>query len=109
MFARATGGQYEDSFRRDLLKVFESLNKMLSLSTQNILGTQVALLHSISAVLEQLVDALPVIEVTRLATTLLDSLPKELPSSMILAKLTALKNMVTTKLFQDDGNIISFS
>lgn len=54
LFSRATGGQYEDSFRRDLYHVFNALTKMLATSYEVILPTQVALLHSISAVLEQL-------------------------------------------------------
>lgn len=64
-----------------------------------------ALLHSISAVYEQLVDVLPVIEVTKLASSMLDSFfPKDVPLALIQAKLIAIKNIVSTKLFQDDGN-----
>lgn len=67
-----------------------------------------ALLLSISAVYEQLVDVLPMLEVTKLAATMLDSLPRELPSQvvpaqLVQAKLVAVKNLVTSKLFQDDG------
>ncbi|KAI4460497.1 dedicator of cytokinesis [Holotrichia oblita] len=103
LFSRATCGQYEDSFRRDLYNVFSSLNKMLSISSSVITPTQVALLHSISAVYEQLVDVLPVIEVTKLASSMLDSFfPKDVPLALIQAKLIAIKNIVSTKLFQDD-------
>ncbi|GLH11496.1 uncharacterized protein GBIM_16259 [Gryllus bimaculatus] len=40
LFARATGGQYEDSFRKDLYNVFYALHKMLGSSNDVILPTQ---------------------------------------------------------------------
>lgn len=64
------------------------------------------LLHSISAVYEQLVQVLPTMEVTKLAATMLDALPKELPAQIVQAKLVAVRNLVTSKLFHDDGNLI---
>ncbi|XP_033610429.1 dedicator of cytokinesis protein 3 isoform X2 [Cryptotermes secundus] len=102
LFSRATGGQYEDSFKKDLYSVFTALNKMLAMSSDVILPTQVALLHSISAVYEQLTDVLPVLKITKLATAMLESLPRELPPQLTQAKLTAIRNMVTSKLFTDD-------
>lgn len=42
LFSRATCGQYEDSFRRDLYNVFSSLNKMLTISSSIITPTQVS-------------------------------------------------------------------
>ena len=41
LFARATGGQYEDNFKKDLYGVFTALNKMLATSSDVILQTQV--------------------------------------------------------------------
>lgn len=41
LFARATGGQFEDSFRMDVLTVFNVFNKMLTHSNEVILPTQV--------------------------------------------------------------------
>jgi dedicator of cytokinesis protein 3 len=64
---------------------------------------QVALLHSISAVYEQLIYVLPVLKITKLATSMLESLPRELPPQLTQAKLTAIRNLVTSKLFTDDG------
>uniref|UniRef100_A0A6P7GBE9 Dedicator of cytokinesis protein 3 n=1 Tax=Diabrotica virgifera virgifera TaxID=50390 RepID=A0A6P7GBE9_DIAVI len=40
LFSRATGGHFEDSFRRDLFSVFVSLNKMLSITDNHIINTQ---------------------------------------------------------------------
>lgn len=42
LFARATGGQFEDSFRIDVLTVFNVFNKMLTHSNEVILPTQVS-------------------------------------------------------------------
>ncbi|XP_063227619.1 dedicator of cytokinesis protein 3 [Bacillus rossius redtenbacheri] len=102
LFARATGGQYEDSFRKDLYNVFSALSKMLAASYDVIIPTQCALLHSISAVYEQLVSVLPVLEVTKLATGMLEGLPRDLPPQLTQAKLTAVRNLVTSRLFHDD-------
>lgn len=62
---------------------------------------QVALLLSISAVYEQLIEVLPTLEVTKFASTLLDSIPRDLPVLLVQAKLSCIKNFVTSKLFQD--------
>lgn len=104
LFSRATAGQYEDSFKRDLYCVFAALNKMLSISCDVVLLSQVALLLSISAVFEQLVAVLPVLEVARLTCQMLDSLPREPPPQLMQAKLIAIKNLVTSQLFQDDDS-----
>ncbi|KAJ1522281.1 hypothetical protein ONE63_002583 [Megalurothrips usitatus] len=103
LFSRATGGAYEDSFRRDLFMVFNALTKMLGTSYEVILPTQVALLHSISAVLEQLTQVLQVPEVSHIASNMLESLPvRDLPPQLTQAKLVAVRNLVTSKLFQHD-------
>ncbi|KAJ8941123.1 hypothetical protein NQ318_007705 [Aromia moschata] len=40
LFSRATGGHFEDNFRRDLFSVFTSLNKMLTINDNHIINTQ---------------------------------------------------------------------
>ncbi|OAD58785.1 Dedicator of cytokinesis protein 3 [Eufriesea mexicana] len=102
LFARATAGQYEDSFKRDLYCVFAALNKMLGIPYEMVLHSQIALLYSISAVFEQLVAVLPVLEVAKLTCTMLDSVPREPPLQLTQAKLTAIKNLSTSALFRDD-------
>lgn len=62
-----------------------------------------ALLLSISSVYEQLVEVLPILEVSKIAATMLDTIPKELPLLLVQAKLVCIKNIVSSKLFQDDG------
>ncbi|KAL1512882.1 hypothetical protein ABEB36_002392 [Hypothenemus hampei] len=102
LFSRATGGHFEDSFRRDLYSVFSSLNQMLKINNSHIINTQVALLLSISAVYEQVNEVLPTIECTKLAATMLSSIPTDLTPLLIQAKLACIRNLVTSKLFQDD-------
>lgn len=58
---------------------------------------------------DQLTRVLPLVEVVKLASEMLDSLPTrnpDLPSQLAQAKLVAIRNMVSGKLFkQDDGKI----
>ncbi|XP_012533282.2 dedicator of cytokinesis protein 3 isoform X1 [Monomorium pharaonis] len=102
LFARATAGQYEDSFKRDLYCVFAALNKMLSIPHEMVLLSQIALLLSIAAVFEQLVAVLPVLEVAKLTCTMLDSIPREPPLQLTQAKLVAIKNLTASSLFRKD-------
>lgn len=103
LFSRATGGQFEDSFRYDVHRVFASLDKMLCSSFEMILPTQIALLQSASAVFDQLVQVLPVIEVAKLGVSMLDCLPsRDLPTPLTQAKLGAIKDLVAGKVFKDD-------
>ncbi|XP_051163357.1 dedicator of cytokinesis protein 3 isoform X2 [Leptopilina boulardi] len=102
LFARATAGQFEDSFKRDLYCLFTALNKMLTLPYDLVLQSQVALLMSIPTVFEQLIAVLPVLEVVKLTCTMLDSIPREPPPQLIQTKLQAIKSLVTSELFEDD-------
>lgn len=77
LYSRATAGQYEDSFRKDLYFVFASFNKMLTLPYEMVLGLQVAQMTSISAVFEQLIDVLSIPEVATMTCSLLDSVPRD--------------------------------
>jgi hypothetical protein len=56
-------------------------------------------------VYEQLIHVLPVLKITKLATVMLESLPRDLPPQLTQAKLTAIRNLVTSKLFTDDGEL----
>lgn len=132
LFARATDGQYEETFRKDLFSLFKSLNTMLSKNNPHTLNTQVtkkinfwivllrlkrmtvyivlilaiqiSVLYGISAVFELLTQVLSTVEVTRLASSMLESLPiRDLSPQLTQAKLIAVKNMVQSKLFYEDG------
>lgn len=103
LFARATGGQYEDSFRRDLHTLFSSLNRMLAVPSYDaILPTQEALLNSTGVILEQLQDTLPAAELGTLARNMLDAVVRESQPRLIQAKLKAVKDLVSGQLFHDD-------
>jgi dedicator of cytokinesis protein 3 len=105
LFSNATGGQFEDSFRRDLQMVFVSLSNMLSLeANENVLPTQIELLNSLAVVFEQLIDTLPADELASSIKNMLDSIPsgtREYQSPLIQAKLKAVKNLVSGKLFHN--------
>ncbi|XP_050533759.1 dedicator of cytokinesis protein 3 isoform X2 [Daktulosphaira vitifoliae] len=103
LFSQATGGQFEDSFRYDVHRVFASLDKMLCSSFEMILPTQIALLQSSSAVFDQLVQVIPIIEVAKLSVSMLDCLPsRDLPTPLTQAKLCAIRDLVAGKVFKDD-------
>jgi len=104
LFARATGGQYEDSFKRDLHSLFTALNGMLAVPSYDvIIPTQEALLNSTGVVLEQLKDTLPAPELGMLARNMLDAIPRGAPIRLIQAKLHAVKDLVSGELFHEDG------
>ena len=103
LFAQATGGNHEESFRNDLFTVFEVINEMLSRTAPNIAQTQIIFLQSISPVFDHLLDILPPVEVTKLAINMIEALPKDnLSSQMIQAKLNSIKHIVSGKLFSDN-------
>ncbi|XP_031827165.1 dedicator of cytokinesis spg isoform X2 [Nomia melanderi] len=102
LFARATAGELEDSFKRDISLVFASFKMMLGLPYNLVLNSQIALHYSISAVFEQLTAVLPVLEVAKLACTLLDAGFSNPPLQLTQAKLMAIKNLTTSALFRED-------
>ncbi|XP_065372195.1 dedicator of cytokinesis protein 3 isoform X2 [Calliphora vicina] len=105
LFARATGGQYEDSFRRDLHSLFTALNGMLAVPSYDvIIPTQEALLSSTGVVLEQLKDTLPAPELGMLARNMLDAIPRDAPIRLVQAKLQAVKDLVSGELFHEDDS-----
>lgn len=103
LFARATSGQYEDSFRKDLYALFSAFNGMLSVPTHDeIILTQEALLHSVGVVLEQLQGTLSPSELGALAKNMLDAVPRDTQPRLIQSKLQAVKNLVSGQLFAND-------
>ncbi|XP_023246842.1 dedicator of cytokinesis protein 3 [Copidosoma floridanum] len=102
LYARATAGQFEDSFRKDIYMVFVGFNKMMSLPYEMVLSLQVAVMHSIPAVFEQLIDVLSTTEVTTLTCSMLESIPRDAAPQLMQAKLEAIKSLVMSELFKDD-------
>lgn len=104
LFSQAMGGQYEDSFRNELFSLFSAFNKMLSIPSNNFtLPIQEALLKSIGVALAQLKSSLSAPELGLLARNLFDAIPREADIKLVETKLCALKDLVSGKLFNDDG------
>lgn len=103
LFSQATGGQYEDSFRRDLYNLFNALSRMLSApANEAILAPQEALLRTTGVVLEQLQDTLSPPDIGTLARNLFDAVGRDAPPRLIQAKLLAVKDLVSGRLFQEE-------
>lgn len=102
LFSQATGGQYEDSFRRDLYNLFNSLSRMLSVTSNTIIGPQEALLRTTGVILEQLQDILPPPDIGTLARNMFDAVGRDASPRLIQAKLHAVKDLMSGKLFQDE-------
>lgn len=100
LFAEATGGQFEESFRRDLQMVFISLDQMLSApSTEVTLPTQEAMLNACGVVFEHLESTLSPADVGGLIRNMIDAVPRDGNPNLVRAKLNALKTLVSGKLF----------
>lgn len=103
LFAEATGGQFEESFKRDLQMVFLSLDGMLAApSTDITLPTQEALLDSIGVVMEQMENTLEPGDIGVLIRNLLDAVPRDGNPNLVKAKLRALKDLVGGNLFHNE-------
>lgn len=65
---------------------------------------QIALLHSISAVFDLLLQVLSPVDVAKLAITMTESLPARDPTTQLTqAKLVLLRNIVSSQLFRRNG------
>lgn len=105
LFSEATGGQFEESFRRDFQMVFISLDQMLAApSTDTTLPTQEAMLDATGVVMEQLENTLPPSDIGVLIRNLIDAVPREANSNLVRAKLRSLKDLVSGKLFHSNDD-----
>ncbi|XP_031632350.1 dedicator of cytokinesis protein 3 isoform X2 [Contarinia nasturtii] len=103
LFSQATGGQYEDSFKRDLYNLFKALSSMLSVpSNEAIIAPQEALLRTTGVVLEQLHDTLTPPDIGIVSRNIFDAVCRDAPPRLIQAKLLAIKDLVRGRLFQKE-------
>ena len=99
LFARATQGQNEDGFRMDVHLLFNSFNKMLSVSYETILPAQILFLEHIHATYPNLLKELPALDLAKLVTLMLDSVTKD--AKLMNAKMKALSHVINSQIFQD--------
>ncbi|XP_066947355.1 dedicator of cytokinesis protein 3 isoform X4 [Macrobrachium rosenbergii] len=102
LFARATGGQNEDSFRIDVDNLFESFAHMLNMHLENIENSQITLLEHLQGACDQLCQVLSPGEVANHLSNLFNATPFESTRELTRAKLNAMKNSVNSSLFDDD-------
>ncbi|XP_071543136.1 dedicator of cytokinesis protein 3 isoform X3 [Panulirus ornatus] len=102
LFARATGGQNEDSFRVDVDTLFESFAHMLNMHLENIQTSQVTLLEHLQGACDQLCRVLSPGEVANHLSNLFNATPVESTRELTRAKLHAMKNSVNSPVFDDD-------
>jgi len=104
LFARATGGQNEDSFQMDVHLLFNSFNKMLSYQTEMVLPTQIVFLNNMSSVYPSLLQVMPVIDMAKLTVLTLDSLGLERNKLLHKAALSAARSAITSQLWEDPAS-----
>ncbi|XP_042868283.1 dedicator of cytokinesis protein 3-like isoform X2 [Penaeus japonicus] len=102
LFARATGGQNEDSFRVDVDSLFESFAHMLNMHLDNIQASQVTLLEHLQGACDQLTRVLSPGEVANHLSNLFNATPVESTRDLTRSKLLAMKNAVNSQIFEDD-------
>ncbi|XP_050737688.1 dedicator of cytokinesis protein 3-like isoform X3 [Eriocheir sinensis] len=102
LFARATGGQNEDSFRVDVDSLVDSFARMLNMNLDNIEASQMTLLEHLQGTCDQLSRVLSPGEVANHINTLFNATPVESSRIITRAKLHAMKNAVNSTIFDDD-------
>lgn len=101
LFSRATQGQNEDGFRMDVHLVFNSFNKMLSISYETVLPAQILFLEHISATFPHFLRQMPTLDLAKLITLMFDSVAKD-GQRLMHAKLIAILHAVNSRVFEDD-------
>ena len=101
LYARATDGDSENDFRQDVFSLFAIFNQIASLTTENIIGTQVVLLEHIFPVVEQLSSVMSKAEAAKLLSSLIDSLPSEPHPRITSARMNLVLTTVKSSLYSD--------
>ena len=83
----------------DVHLVFNSFNKMLSISYETIFPAQALFLEHISSTYPYLLRELATLDLAKLITLMFDSVAKD--GKMIHAKLTAILHAVNSQIFHD--------
>ncbi|XP_072940797.1 dedicator of cytokinesis protein 3 [Epargyreus clarus] len=102
LFARATGGQYEDSFRRDVRAALHALKALAQHPHRDHLApAQVALMTSWASVAKEVASALGPVEAARVTASMLDAPAANAPPALAKARLAAAQEILKGPLGQD--------
>ncbi|CAL8073981.1 unnamed protein product [Orchesella dallaii] len=105
LFARATGGHLEDSFRRDVQTLISAFCKVFSMSNSSAtcVSTQSVLLQNLHSIYEELLRVMGVSDVCELICEMFDSIPLQDTAGHPLspAKLQAIHRVVKCSLFKN--------
>ncbi|XP_037298897.1 dedicator of cytokinesis protein 3 isoform X2 [Manduca sexta] len=102
LFARATGGQYEDSFRRDVRAALHALKAFAQHPhREHIAPAQVALMSSWAGVAKEVCSALGAAEAARATAGMLDAAGTAAPHDLARARLRAARDVLAGPLGQD--------
>ncbi|XP_061710006.1 dedicator of cytokinesis protein 3 isoform X3 [Cydia pomonella] len=102
LFARATGGQYEDSFRRDVRAALHALKALAQHPHRDHLApAQVALMTSWASVAKEVASALGPVEAARVTAAMLDAPAANSPPALAKARLAAAQEILKGPLGQD--------
>ncbi|XP_060800928.1 dedicator of cytokinesis protein 4 [Amyelois transitella] len=102
LFARATGGQYEDSFRRDVRAALHALKALAHHPhREHLAPAQVALMTSWASVAKEVAAALGPVEAARVSASMLDAAGANAPPALAKARLAAAQEILQGPLGQD--------
>ncbi|VVC93536.1 unnamed protein product [Leptidea sinapis] len=102
LFARATGGQYEDSFRRDVRAALHALKALAQHPhREHLAPAQVALMTSWASVASEVSSALGAAEAARVSAAMLDAFAAGVPAPLARARLAAAHQILKGPLGQD--------
>ncbi|XP_045764992.1 dedicator of cytokinesis protein 3 isoform X2 [Maniola jurtina] len=102
LFARATGGQYEDSFRRDVRAALHALKALAQHPhREHLAPAQVALMTSWASVAKEVASALGPVEAGRITAAMLDAPAANAPPALAKARLQAAQDILKGPLGQD--------
>ncbi|KAJ0179753.1 hypothetical protein K1T71_004344 [Dendrolimus kikuchii] len=102
LFSRATGGQYEDSFRRDVRAALHALKAFAQHPhKEHLAPAQVALMTSWASVAKEVSSALGPVEAARATAAMLDAPSSNAPPQLAKARLAAAQETLKGPLAQD--------
>ncbi|CAG7834015.1 unnamed protein product [Allacma fusca] len=103
LFARATGGNMEDSFRRDVSLMFDAFNDLVSFESnaEEMVSTQSALLLNLKKIYNNLARVYPVVSLSHFILEVFNNIPLHQSAHPLSpSKLSALIHLVDSDIFK---------